>query len=124
MNFKCLIVWFFQGLILLWLLWWGIFADLLPFNQYEDSEFFAMNCRSDGGFVALLSIWIIWITTAIVLAISIRVKFWHRVKALYFINTVAISLSSVSFFRYLELLDYTKELKEYCEFGYLSLLSR
>lgn len=115
MNFKCLIVWLFQSIILLWLLWW-IVCVLFPFNEFEDSEFFAMNCRSNSGFVALLSMWIIWLTTAIVLAISIRIKFWHRVKALYFINTVALLFSLVSFARYLKLLDYTEQLNEYCEF--------
>ena len=96
--------------LLLWLLWWWFVANT-PFNEYED---LILDCDTDGELVAALGMWIIWLTTALILGTSICLKFWHRAKALWGINIVAVLISVDSIMRYRELIKYSEQLQQYC----------
>lgn len=99
--------------LLLWLLWWW-FAANTPFNEYEDSSIFIPDCDRDSELVAALGMWIIWLTTVSVLGVSIRLKFWHRAKALWGINIIAVLISVDSIMRYRELIQYSEQLQQHC----------
>jgi hypothetical protein len=111
---KTLIQFLLQSAVSLWLLWWGFWALLLPFNQYEDSSIFVPDCDTAGELFIALSIWIIWLTTALSLGIGVRIKFWHRAKMLWLVNTLAVSLSVSGALRYWNLVEYGGQLQRYC----------
>jgi hypothetical protein len=111
---KTLIQFLLQSAVLLWLLWWGLWALLLPFNEYEDSSIFVPDCDTDGELFIALSIWVLWLTTALSLGIGIRIKFWHRAKTLWIVNTIAVLLSIGSAVRYWNLIEYSEQLQQYC----------
>jgi hypothetical protein len=106
-------LWLLQAAILIWLLGWGLWALLLSFNEYMDASI--LDCDTDGDTIAWLSMWIIGLTTALVLGASIRIKFWYRVKALWFINMVAVIFSIASIIRYRELIQYNQQIQQYCK---------
>ena len=109
-----IIRWFIQGIVLLWLLWWGFLAFLLPFSRYESLSLSLPDCDSEGEFVAAISIWIIWLTTVLTLSVSIYIKFWRCVRMLWPVNLLAIFLSIASIIRYREVIQYSESLQQYC----------
>jgi hypothetical protein len=111
---KTLIQFLFQSAVLLWLLWWGLWALLLPLNQYEDSSIFVPDCDTAGELGITVSMCVIWLTTALSLGIGIRVQFWHRAKMWWVVNTVAVLLSIGSALRYWNLIEYSEQLQRYC----------
>ncbi|MBN3924275.1 hypothetical protein [Nostoc sp. NMS4] len=104
-----------QGVFLLWLIWWGVLALLLPFNEYEGSSIPIPDCDTDVELVAWLSMWVIWLTTIIVVGVSIHLRFWQHLRTLWFINIIAIILSLSSIVRYQELIHYSEQLQQYCQ---------
>lgn len=96
---------------MLWLLWWWFVANT-PFNEYQGS---ILDCDTTGELVAALGMWIIWLTTALVLGVSIRLKFWHRAKALWGIHIVAALISVDCMLIYGELMKYREQLQQYCK---------
>ena len=104
-----------QGVFLLWLIWWGVLALLSPFNEYEGSSIPIPDCDTDGELGIWVSMWVIWLTTFIVIGVSISVKFWQHLKTLWFINIVAVVLSLSSIVRYQELIHYSEQLQQYCK---------
>jgi len=112
---KTLIQFLLQSAVLLWLLWWGLWALLIPFNQYDDSSIFVLDCDTAGELFITLSIWVIWLTTALSLGIGIRIKFWLNAKTLWVVNTIAMLLSIGSAVRYWNLIEYSEQLQQYCK---------
>ncbi len=111
---KSFIRWFIQGIALLWLLWWGIWALLLPFSRYESLSLSLPDCDSEGELVAGVSMWIIWLTTALILGVNIYIKIWRRVRMLELINILAVALSISSIVRHRELIQYSESVQPYC----------
>jgi hypothetical protein len=109
----------------LWFMWWGVWAILLPFDQHGYSDIALPDCDTDGEAVAWLSMWVIWLTTVFSLGVSVYIRFGRNLgrnsnlgrnhKALYFINSLALLLSAASLIRYNALLEYSKELKQFCQ---------
>lgn len=112
---KTLVQFLIQIPLLLWLLWWASWALLIVPNQYEGSSIFVPDCDTDGEALILLSMWIIWLTTALMMGFSICIRFWRRAKTLWGINTVAVLISMVSIVRYMNLVAYSEQLQQYCK---------
>ncbi|MEH2110359.1 hypothetical protein [Nostoc sp.] len=109
---KLIVYCLLRGVFLLWLIWWGVLALLLPFNQYEGSSIPIPDCDTDGELGILLSMRVIWLTTIIVVGASIRLRFWQHLRTLWFINIITIILSLSSIVRYQELIHYSEQLQQ------------
>jgi hypothetical protein len=105
-------LWLLQGVVLIWLLWWGFFAILIPFNESTDPA--VLSCDTDGEALAGFAMRVIWFTTAAMVTFSLYIRFWQQAKSLWFINTIALIFSLMTLLRYSELLEYSQRVQQYC----------
>ncbi|MDY7013716.1 MAG: hypothetical protein SVX43_09010 [Cyanobacteriota bacterium] len=73
-----------------------------------------VDCDTDGETLVLFGMCAIWLTTASIGDLSISAKFWRNCQALWFINAICAIFSLASLARFFALIQYTKEIQDYC----------
>lgn len=101
--------------LVLWLLWWMLLAAS-PFNHYwdGDSSTLVFDCDRDTELAAALAMIMIWLTTFVIVGVSVWLKFWRQFQMRWGINALSLFLSLASLVRFYELLVYSQELPQSC----------
>ncbi|MEM6716153.1 MAG: hypothetical protein AAF622_13865 [Cyanobacteria bacterium P01_C01_bin.147] len=87
-------MWIVQVGLVLWLLWWMLPAAS-PFNHYwdGDSSTLIFDCDRNTELAAAFAMSMIWLTTFVIVGVSVWLKFWRRFQMLWGINALSLFLS-------------------------------
>jgi glucan phosphoethanolaminetransferase (alkaline phosphatase superfamily) len=104
--------WLLQGTLVIWLLFLSLLGWVVQFNKFGDLSIVDCDNDAETGFVSL--VFLIWLTTLLILAVNLACKYWFKTKPFWFAGGLSTVLSIAPIPKFIEWLQYNAELSQHC----------